>query len=283
MERSKFIKTSRTASNIPGVVVITLWCLLTVTAIGWIFVASLSTTKEIFGNELLSSGLHFENYLKVIEKHNIVRYFANSTFYTVSACIGIIILAAPASYAVSKYQFRGKRIIQTAYQTAMGIPSVMLMVPLYMLSVQLKLTKNPLVLIIIYICIQIPFSFFYLLSFFSTIPKEIQEAALVDGCTHNKAFWKVILPLAKPGITSLTIFNFVGLWNEYTWALVFANSSKRRTLALGLQAIVDGMRYSGDWAALFAAVVMVFLPTFIMFIFLSEKIMGGMTAGAVKG
>ena len=128
-----------------------------------------------------------------------------------------------------------------------------------------------------------PFTFFYLLGFFSTVPNEIQEAALIDGCSHAKAFWKVILPLGKPGIVSVTIFNFVGLWNEYTWALIFANNSRRRTLALGLQAIVDGMRYSGDWGALFAAVVLVFLPTFLMFIFLSEKIMGGITAGAVKG
>lgn len=283
MEESRFTKRKKSFTNVSGIIIIVLWCLLTITAIGWIVIASFSTTTEIFENSLLSSGLHFENYLRVIEKHNILRYFGNSAFYTVTACIGIILLVAPASYVVSKYDFRGKRLLQTSYQTAMGIPGVMLMVPLYMLAVQLKLTKNPWVLIIVYICIQVPFSFFYLMGFFSTIPKELQEAALVDGCTHSRAFWKVILPLAKPGIASLTIFNFVGLWNEYTWALVFANSSKRRTLSLGLQAIVDGMRYSGDWAALFAAVVMVFLPTFIMFIFLSEKIMGGMTAGAVKG
>lgn len=283
MERNKFFKTSRTSSNRIGALIIAVWCLFTVASISWICIASLSTTKDIFAGTLFSSGLHFENYLTVIAKHNILRYFGNSLFYTTFACIGSIFLVAPASYAVSNYNFKGKRILQTIYSSAMGIPAIMLMIPLYMIVVQLKLTKTPLVLVVIYICTTVPFTFFYLLSFFSTIPKEIQESGLVDGCTHSKAFWKVIFPLAQPGIVSVTIFNFVGIWNEYTWALVFANSSKRRTLALGLQAIVDGMRYSGDWAALFAAVVMVFLPTFILFIFLSEKIMGGITAGAVKG
>lgn len=283
MERSRFIKTTRTTSNKVGVAIILVWCTFTVVSIGWICLASLSTTKEIFAGTMFSTGLHFENYLTVIEKHNILLYFGNSLFYTAFACVGAIFLVAPASYAVSNYNFPGKRLLQTLYSSAMGIPAVMLMIPLYMIVMQLKISKNPLVLVLIYIFNAVPFTFFYLLSFFSTIPKEIQESALVDGCTHTRSFWKVIFPLAQPGIVSVTIFNFVGIWNEYTWALVFANSSKRRTLALGLQSIVDGMRYSGDWPALFAAVVMVFLPTFLLFIFLSEKIMGGITAGAVKG
>lgn len=283
MERSRFIKTTRTSSNRIGTVLMAIWSLFTVVSIGWICLASLSTTKEIFAGTMFSSGLHFENYLTVIKKHNILLYFGNSLFYTVLACVGVIVLVSPASYAVSNFSFPGKRLLQTLYSSAMGIPAVMLMIPLYMMVVQMKITKNPFVLVLIYIFSSVPFTFFYLLSFFSTIPKEIQESALVDGCTHTQSFWKVIFPLAQPGIVSVTIFNFVGLWNEYTWALVFANSSSRRTLALGLQSIVDGMRYSGDWPALFAAVVMVFLPTFILFIFLSEKIMGGITAGAVKG
>lgn len=283
MAARKFIKTSRNSPNIFGILLMVLWCLLTISAISWIFIASLSTTSEIFDNKLLSSGLHFENYQLILEKHNILRYFGNSLLYTCTSCAAVIFIAAPASYAIATYEFKGRRIIQTAYASAMGIPGVMLMVPVYMLVGQLKLTKNLLVLIVIYIFMMIPFTMFFLISFFSTIPKDIQESALVEGCSHGKAFWKVIFPLAQPGIVTVTIFNFIGTWNEYTWALIFANSSKRRTLALGLQAIVDGMRYSGNWAALFAAVILVFLPTIVMFVILSEKIMGGVTSGAVKG
>lgn len=266
-----------------GYLIVALWIAFTVAAIGWIFIASFSTTKEIFSNQQLRSGLHFENYIKIFSKHNILLYFGNSLLYTSIGCIGAIIVSAPASYALANYVFKGRRAIQTAYASTMGIPGVMLMIPLYMLFGQLNLTKNIAVLILIYICISVPFTVFFLSSFFSTIPKEIQESALVEGCTHTKAFWKVIFPLAQPGIITVTIFNFIGLWNEYMWALIFANSSTKRTLALGLQAIVESMRYSGDWAGLFAAVVIVIVPTFILFIFLSDKIMGGITSGAVKG
>ncbi|OUP00474.1 sugar ABC transporter permease [Anaerofilum sp. An201] len=283
MAKNRFIKTSRTSTNKLGICIMTLWCVFTVFTLVWIVSASLSTTSEIFDNKILSSGLHFENYVLVLEKYNILKYFFNSLLYTASSCFAVIFLAAPASYAIATYEFRGRRLVQTAYASAMGIPSVMLMVPVYMMVGRMGLSKNLLVLVVIYTFTMVPFTMFFLISFFSTIPKDIQESALVEGCTHSRAFWKVIFPLAQPGIVTVTIFNFIGTWNEYTWALIFANSSDRRTLALGLQAIVDGMRYSGNWAALFAAVVLVFLPTLIMFIFLSEKIMGGVTAGAVKG
>lgn len=283
VKKLKSRKTSRNSKNIAGIVVMTFWCLFSICVIGWIVVASLSTTAEIFDNKILASGLHFENYQYVIEKFNILLYFGNSLLYTAASCFLVIIISAPAAYAVATYAFRGRRLLQSAYASAMGIPGIMLMIPVYMMVGRMKLTDNLFVLIVIYTLTMIPFTMFFLTSFFSSIPKEIQESALVEGCSHEKAFWKAIFPLAQPGIVTVTIFNFIGIWNEYTWALVFANSSQRRTLALGLQSIVEGMRYSGNWAALFAAVVLVFLPTLIMFIFLSEKIMGGVTTGAVKG
>lgn len=282
-ERNRFIKTSRTSRNWGGIVLMCLWSLFTIAVIVWIYLASVSTTPEIFDNSLLSSGFHWENYITVIQKNNILLYFSNSLFYTVVACTGVVFLAAPAAYALASYKFRGRQLINTAYSSTMGIPSIMLMIPLYMMVSQMSLSKNIWVLCFIYIFTSLPFTMFFLSSFFATIPKEIQESALVEGCTHTRAFWKVIFPLAQPGIITVTIFNFISIWNEYTWALIFANSSKRRTLALGLQAIVDSMRYSGNWAALFAAVVMVITPTFILFFVLSDKIMGGVTSGAVKG
>lgn len=272
----------RNSSKI-GKIIIIAWVAFTITAIGWIVLASLSTTKEIFNNELLSSGLHFENYKKVFEKHSILTYLCNSLLYTVIGCVGVILLAAPASYVLANYAFKGRRFVQTAYISTMGIPGIMLMIPLFMVVSKMQLNKSVVLLMVIYICISAPFTIFYLSSFFSSIPSSIQESALIEGCSHIKAFWKVILPIAQPGILTVTIFNFISLWNEYMWALIFANTSERRTLALGLQAIVDSMRYSGDWAGLFAAVIIVILPTFFLFVLLSEKIMGGMTGGAVKG
>lgn len=266
-----------------GKSLIVAWVAFTVVVVGWIVLASLSTTREIFTNTLLASGLHFENYIRTFETYNIGRYFINSAIYTVSACFGVIFVAAPAAYIMAKYVFKGKRLIGIAYASAMGIPGAMVMVPLFMLMGKLQLTDKIITLIIIYIFGAVPFTMFYLTGFFTTVPDEIQQAALIDGCSHIQAFWKVIFPLAQPGIITVTMFNFIGIWNEYLWALIFANKAQKRTLALGLQSLVQSMSITGDYAALFAGVILVFLPTFILFIILSNKIMTGITGGSVKG
>ncbi|MBP1754710.1 MAG: ABC-type sugar transport system, permease component [Firmicutes bacterium] len=266
-----------------GRVILVLWVIFTVVAIGWVFCASLSTSKEIFSDKVLASGFHLDNYIRVIKLYNIAKYFMNSLIYTGLACAGVIVLIAPASYVLANYAFKGRNIIRSAYISTMGIPGIMLMIPMFMIISKLNLNKTPLAIVLIYICTSAPFTIFYLLGFFSTIPQSIQEAALIDGCSHMKAFWRAVFPLAQPGLITVTIFNFISIWNEYMWALVFVNTERRRTLSLGLQAIVDGMRTSGDWSGLFAAVVIVFIPTFILYILLSEKIMSGITGGAVKG
>lgn len=266
-----------------GKSLIVAWVAFTVVVVGWIVLASLSTTREIFTNTLLASGLHFENYIRTFETYNIGRYFINSAIYTVSACFGVIFVAAPAAYIMAKYVFKGKRLIGIAYASAMGIPGAMVMVPLFMLMGKLQLTDKIITLIIIYIFGAVPFTMFYLTGFFTTVPDEIQQAALIDGCSHIQAFWKVIFPLAQPGIITVTMFNFIGIWNEYLWALIFANKAQKRTLALGLQSLVQSMSITGDYAALFAGVILVFLPTFILFVILSNKIMTGITGGSVKG
>ncbi len=283
MLRIKDIMNRFSVTRLIGKAIIILWVVFTFAAIGWVFLASLSTTSEIFSDKVFNSGFHIENYMRVLSKYNILIYFKNSFLYTSIACIGAIILVAPASYVIANYAFRGRNLIRSAYITTMGIPGIMLMIPLFMIISKLGLNKTPAALLLIYICSTTPFTVFYLIGFFSSLPKSIQEAGLIDGCSHIKAFWKVVFPLAQPGLVTVTIFNFIGLWNEYMWALIFANTKSRRTLALGLQAMVDGMRYSGDWAGLFAAVVIVFIPTFIIYIFLSDKIMSGITGGAVKG
>lgn len=276
----------RFVSRIPmyiGKLVIVSWVIFTIIVIGWVFLASFSTTKEIFTNKLLASGLHFEGYTLLFKQYNIARYFANSLLYTAVACVGLILVCAPAAYAIAKYNFKGRKLIQGAYASAMGLPGAMLMAPLFMMIVSLNMNNSVVTLWVVYIGTGIPFCMFYLLGFFSTVPTEIQESALVEGCSHIKAFWKVVFPLAQPGIVTVTIFNFIGYWNEYMWALILATKSSKKTLAVGLQAIVQGMGNTGNYTGLFAAVIVVFIPTFLFFILLSEKIIGNITAGSVKG
>lgn len=267
---------------LPGYLVLLFWLVFTVVLIGWIVLASLSTTREVFSNQLLASGLHFENYVNVMQKHKLNVYFFNSLLYSISGCVGIVLIAAPAAYVLARFRFRAKPLVNSTFVMAMSIPSVMLILPLFKMATNLHLTGSRWLLIILYICINVPFGVFFLTGFFMSLPKALEEAAEIDGCTPDRAFWSIMLPLAQPGIMTLTIFNFINIWNEYFMALIFANKTSMRTVSTGLQAIVQSMKYSGDWAGLFAGVVVVFLPTFILYIFLSNRIIAGVTGGAVK-
>lgn len=283
MNNFNLIIKKKTIPKIPGYVLLILWVLFTAVLIGWIMVASLSTTKEIFTNSLLTSGVHFNNYMKALVNHNVGRYFLNSLLYTFSSSFGIIFIAAPAAYVLARFRFRGNKFIQNMFVASLGIPQIMIILPLFSLASQLRMTNSRGLLIILYICINVPFTVFFLQSFFSTLSTSFEEAASIDGCGPIRTFWLIMFPLAQPGIITVGIFNFIVLWNEYFIALIFANTSAQRPLAVGLYAMIQSMRYTGDWAGMFAAVVIVFVPTFILYIFLSEKIIAGVTGGGVKG
>ena len=262
------------------------WTLFGVYAIGWIFLSSISDTRSIFSNKLLeyvfTKGPLWANYAKALSTHQMGRYFINSTVYVLNSLFIIVIIAAPASYVLSRFNFRGRKLFHNMFIAGMGIPGTMVMIPLFSMFLRLKLTGTIAGLITVYVCTSIPFTVYFLTGFFGSLPTELDDAARIDGCTDMGVFWRIMLPLSQPGLITVVVFNFIGLWNDYFWALIFANDSHRRTLALGLESLVQSMRYTGDWGGLFASIIIVFLPTFIMYIFLSEKIIAGITAGAVK-
>lgn len=274
---------SKKTALMPGYAMLNLWILFTFFIIGWIVVASFSTTPSIFSGKVLSSGFHPENYSKALFTHNVATYFKNSMLYTFTACFGVIIVAAPAAYVLARFQFKFSDALQSIFVSALGIPQIMIILPLFALVTKLGIANSRLLLIILYIGINVPFTLFFLVTFFKTIPFTFEEAAAIDGCSPMKTFWVIILPLAQPAIITVTIFNFITVWNEYFMALIFANTSELRPVAVGLYSMIQSMRYIGDWAGMFAAVVIVFLPTFLLYIFLSEKIIAGVTGGGVKG
>ena len=188
---------------------------------------------------------------------------------------------------MSRFTFLGNKLIQNGFVAAMGVPATMIVLPLFglvagwnILNVSLA---NRAVLIFLYVGINVPYTTIFLLTFFSNLSKAFEEAAAIDGCPPMKTFWKIMLPMAQPGIITVTIFNFINVWNEYFMSLIFANSDKVKSVAIGLYGMINSMRYTGDYAGMFAAVVIVFLPTFILYVFLSEKIIAGVTGGGVKG
>lgn len=270
---------------LPGYFILFIFCAFIFIMVGWIVLASFSTTTEIFKGEMLKfkSGFHPENYIKALVNHKIGLCFANSILYTVLTCVLIILVATPASYALARFRFRGNMFIQMLFMTGLGIPNVMIIMPLFSLFARLGLSSSRVILIFLYLGVVLPFTVFFMLTFFKGIPGDYVEAAKIDGCSPINTFWKIMLPLAQPGLVTVTIFNIITVWNEYFISLIFANDSGLRPVAIGLMNMINSMKYTGDWAGMFAAVVIVFLPTFILYIFLSDRIVAGITAGGVKG
>lgn len=277
------------ASLLPGYLILTLWVIFTFVLIGWIFAASLATTREIFKGTALQfpTGLHFENYIKAWNSQNVSVFFTNSLFYALISTALLIVICAPAAYSLSRFKFFLNRPIQSSFVAAMGVPMVMIILPLFGVVSQLQILKQDwsvrLLMIFLYVGINIPYTTIFLLTFFSNLSTSYEEAASIDGSSPIGIFWKIMLPLAQPGIITVSIFNFINIWNEYFMSLIFANNDRVKPVAVGLYSMIDSMKYTGDWAGMFAAVIIVFLPTFVLYIFLSEKIISGITAGGVKG
>lgn len=273
---------------LPGYIILLLWVIFTIALLGWVFGASFSTTAEIFQGKALKfeSGLHFENYAKAWNGDGVAGFFGNSLIYSVISCTILILVCAPAAYVLSRFDFIANKFIQTSFVSAMGVPAIMVVLPLFSIISGMGILNNVAagrtVLIILYVGINVPYTTIFLLTFFSNISRTYEEAAAIDGCPPMRTFWKIMFPMAQSGIVTVTIFNFINIWNEYFLSLIFASSDKLKPVAPGLYGMINSMKYTGDWAGMFAAVIIVFLPTFILYIFLSEKIIGGVTGG-IKG
>ena len=272
------------ASLLPGYIIVLVWIIFTAAFLLWILGASLSTSREIFSGSVFKfeSGLHFENYVNAWKAQNVSVFFANSLLYAITACVGVILISAPAAYVLSRFEFLGNKVMKSSLIVAMSIPAVMLIMPIFSLSTKWNL-KGRILLILLYIFLNVPYTTTYLLNFFATLSKTYEEAAAIDGCPPAKTFWVIMLPLVQPALITVTIFNFLGVWNEFFMALIFASSERMTPVGVGLLQIVNSMKYTGDYGGLFAAVVIVFLPTFLLYIFLSEKIIAGVTGGGIKG
>lgn len=276
-------KTRRIVKALPAHVLVGFWSVFTVVVIGWIVLASLSTTKEIFTDKLLHSGLHFENYTKALFANDALLNLVNSVIYTVPSCILIILFSAPAAYALQRYVFKGNSLLQKLIVIGMGIPSVMIIMPLISVVNVLGMTNSRMTLIILYTATSIPFTTYFLMSYFANISVTYEEAAAIDGCGPVRTFWSIIFPLIQPAVVTVTIFNFIGKWNEYFMALVFANDKKLKSIGVGLYATIQSMVTTGDYAGMFASVVIVFMPTLLIYIIMADKIVSGVSQGGLKG
>ena len=292
-EIRKPLNWKKEAKLLPGYVIIILWVIFTFVLLGWVFAASFSTTQDIFAGNAVSSffknfpgGLHIETYVKAWTTSNVSEFFMNSLEYSIISCVALIFICAPAAYVLARFTFIGNKLIQTSFVSAMGLPVIMIILPLFGLisasGMLNDIISNKIILVLLYIGINVPYTTIFLLTFFANISRTYEEAAAIDGCPPMKTFWKIMFPMAQSGLVTVSIFNFINIWNEYFISLLIASRNETKPVAVGLYGMINSMKYTGDWAGMFAAVVIVFLPTFLLYIFLSEKIIGGVTGG-IKG
>ncbi len=256
---------------------------LIVVPLGWVLVASLKTSHEIVSSPwALPASPQWGNYAKAWREAGIGRYFFNSLLVTAATLAILLPVGAMAAYVLAKHPFRGSRLVSGAFLGGMMFPNLLVIVPLFLLLRSMHLLNSLHGLVAVYVAYSLSFTIFVLTGFFQTLPDELAEAAALDGATHAGTFWRVMLPLARPGVLVVAIFNAIGLWNEYSLAKVLISDEANTTLPLGLDRLTLTQHYQSDWGALFAALVLVMAPVLALYWPFREKIAETMVAGAVK-
>lgn len=282
MKTSVYYKTKRVTMNLLihlFLITIAVTCLFPLV---WMISSSLKTQEEIFRDtSLLPKVFHFENYYLAWMEGGFGRFFLNSIFYTASVVIGIVIVASLAAYAFSRLHFPGKNILFFIFIAAMMIPIPGSFVPLYILLNKLHLRNTALGYILAMINVGLSTSIFLLKTFFDKMPTELEDAARIDGCSKLGIWWNVALPLAKPVLAVVVVFNALTVWNEYVLALIIFDSRALMPLQVAL------MTFQGEFITryplLMAGLTITALPIIIIYLLMQKYIVKGVTAGAIVG
>lgn len=261
-----------------------LYALLVIYPMFWLMCTSLKDSWAIFRNPwALPDIVQWINYKNAVVQGGLGGKFLNSVVIDVISLILILLISAMASYVLARFKFPGNRALFYLFLGGMALPVFLAIIPLFQLMTKLNLLDNRGGLIIVYTAYSLSFTIFVLHGFFRTLPGELAEAAAIDGCTPAGTFWKIMFPLAKPGLVTAGIFVFIGLWNEFPLALILIKSSENETLPLAIANLTMTQKYQADWGALFASLAIGVIPTVVLYSIFQKQIQAGLTAGAVKG
>lgn len=292
------------------------WLAAVVLPILWVFYNSFRSTQEItenpFGAPWLIQGSPYadrpdyptpaetavSNFRTAWVDMNFSRFFINSVIATGVSLVGILGCGALAAYALARFQFRGNRALYMFFIAGMMVPSQLILIPLFFqfgdasefisrwirwTGYEFRLHNSLTGLILIYTALSLPFTILILTAFFRSLPSALRESAILDGASEWTVFRAIMLPLARPGLITAAIFNFIGLWNEYLFALVFVNTPETKTLPLGLAGVSIQAQYKTDYGLMFAGLVIVLIPTLLTYAVLQRHLTRGITVGALKG
>lgn len=251
----------------------------------WIIVTSLKTEQEIFHvpPTIIPEQLNVSSYVAQVENgdFNMFHSFYNSFVISLGAMVISVVLAVPASYGIAKYRFKGRRLMLLGFLVTQMLPVAVLLTPMFILFKGMHMYNTPIAAIIADATIGIPFSILILKNYFASIPKELEEAAYIDGCNRFTAFVRVLIPVAKPGVMVCAIFSFLYAWGDLAYGMTFIIDQRKRPITAGIFNFMG--KYGIKWSYLTAFAVVTIIPVALFFIFMQKYIISGMTSGAVKG
>jgi N-acetylglucosamine transport system permease protein len=259
----------------------------------WVLLASIKQNSEFYASPWnLPKGFYFQNFIDAIEKAKMGEYFLNSVIVTSIALIILLAIAIPAAYVLARFEFKGRKFVNTLFMGGLFINVNYIVVPIFLmlLSFDEKVMKvfdkgifldNIFVLALVYASTAIPFTIYLVSNFFRSISKTYEEAAFIDGSGYFRTMFSIMIPMARPSIITVILFNFLSFWNEYIIALTLMPGTSK-TLPVGLINLMQSQRAAANYGQMYAGLVLVMLPTLILYVLVQKKLTQGMTLGGVK-
>ncbi|MFE0799549.1 carbohydrate ABC transporter permease [Streptomyces sp. NPDC058812] len=276
-------KKEGTTLNVFSHGVLVIWAIMVGMPLVWAVMTSFKDDAAIFGSPWsLPDKLNFDNWSRAWSQAHMSDYFLNTVMVVGGSLVGTLVLGSMAAYVLARFDFPGNRFIYYLFIAGMSFPIMLALVPLFYVVDNMGMLNTIHGLILVYIAYSLPFTVFFLTGFFRTLPSSVAEAAFVDGASHTRTFFQVMLPMAKPGLISVGIFNFLGQWNQYMLPTVLNTDPDKHVLTQGLVQLAVSQGYKGDWSGLFAGLVMAMLPVLAAYIIFQRQVVQGLTAGALK-
>jgi raffinose/stachyose/melibiose transport system permease protein len=247
----------------------------------WLCIASFKTNAEFITNPFSFPKVwQVQNYLRAAKVSGIFELYGNSIIISASATMANLIISAMISYSLSRFKFKGREFIFMLFAAGILVPLYALLVPHFHIIHVLKLADTHLGLVLVYTAIGLPVSTFIIRGFMTTIPRDIEEAAIIDGCSFYRRFFHVVLPLSQAGIITAGTLQFISCWNEYVYAMLLTSSPRVRTVQLGIKFFTN--QFSIDYVSMFAAIILSMIPSVLAYLIFQKHIISGLTNGAVK-
>ncbi|MCM3597098.1 carbohydrate ABC transporter permease [Metabacillus idriensis] len=248
----------------------------------WLFLFSLKSNQDIFSKSpfALPSEFRWENYAKVWEG-GIGGYFWNSIWITGVAILLTVLFASMATFVITRMEWKLSKLVLGLFMVGLMIPIHSSIIPLFNMFLNINLIDNPWSIVITYTAYNLPITMMILLGFYYTLPREIEEAAIIDGCSVHRLFFSIILPMTVPVMSTTVIINMIYNWNEFVFVNTFISSDEYKTLTVGIQNFIG--QYMTDWGAIGATLIISVLPILLAFVFFSNKVVEGISSSAVKG